>query len=517
MEDLESIRRAIEAAGARAAAIREAREAAVRDATEARAAVAEQEARGAGAEVDALKARAAAAERKIAEAGERMADVTAELEAIKARIAAAERKDIAESQARAAEIEAREAESQARAAELEVRVAKMNQETFFIRLITDQPRSFDAWRRGSSGDSDSEMLLQQPNGTTRVSVADLPLAAVHPGTILECWETFRALYRSTRAAGETQQQPRRVSPWGGQVVLLDRVIELLVKAAQSHAGEKKLRVHFRARVSGGGAGGRCRPSATVVAADDSTLTVRSAAAFLERKLPGESIYSDRGIDIALGLARERARRGLRAVAKEAFIRRDDLSALCVTAVGTTGAQIAFARVRLGAPGRGETFYNHSRPTYPSEETEPLPLLDGWDPEADPHWEPPEEPPAGFAALVGLLASPAEALRPDLASAVPRLVSADLRAVVPGRPAPQPQPAVIRLSGRLGSGGTSDIFAIDAVEAAEEDAVGARRSSPRRPASTRTSTARTARASTASSARRSAAPRSLPRSSTAASR
>lgn len=327
-------------------------------------------------------------------------------------------------------------------------ISRIAQDAFFERLHYQASAACVSGRpsAASSSGSDSKRLFQPD--TTPITVADLPFAAVQPATVLRCWNTFKVLHKTSRVAKD-KRWPAPVS----EVKLLNPVLELLVQAAQSWMDEKHLTVHFQATLSDSLSVQQIRPDGTVVTAGESAFSVRSAVAFIEGKLPSQ------GISSALQQAHNYARRGLRAVAREAFDRGDDLSKLYVTAVGITGAEIAFTRVWMGGPERGAPFSSKHVP-FPSEETGALPLLDGWD-GTDPRWAPPAVPPAGFRALVALLASPANALRPDLGGELRQVTGLLHAAACASVPEPQ-EPAAIHLSGRLGSGGTSDVFAVTAV-------------------------------------------------------
>jgi len=180
-----------------------------------------------------------------------------------------------------------------------------------------------------------------------------------------------------------------------------------------------------------------RPDFTVTLARDAAPSTIGAVLFVEVKKP-------RDIVNAAYQACAYARRRVFKLCCEADARGEPLDGIFSLCAATDGEFVVLARVASGAPPRGESF--SGAVPCPTRQSEPLPLLGGWDFRSPPAFA--AEPPDGFRALWRLCSSPAalgggsplEALRVALSSAAGG--------------APE---STLTLGERLGCGGTSDVY------------------------------------------------------------
>jgi hypothetical protein len=224
------------------------------------------------------------------------------------------------------------------------------------------------------------------------------------------------------------------------------VLNALLASAASHS----LRV-WRERVATDDVTvAEMRPDFTLTHCRDAAPSTIGALVIVEAKLPGNLASAVKQVAAYL-------RRRVFKLCLERSSRGEPFADVFSLGVGTDGREIVFVRVRSGAPELGGVLYKTAVPC-PVDMSQRLPLLSAWD-----FCEPLPDfkhlaPPAGYAALVRLLGAPHDKLGfgaplASLTAAVHWGCSAD------GGDGSEREVVVLELSNRLGSGGSSDVYAI----------------------------------------------------------
>ena len=257
------------------------------------------------------------------------------------------------------------------------------------------------------------------------------------------WDSFRARHQvewQPPAAGARFSENRHIHP----------SIRLAWLAAMS-AAPGRLRVwHDEQPAPDDVKRAHVRPDFTLTVARDSAPSIIGALLLCEVKRPGD-------LDAAAYQLRAYLRRRVFKLSSEADARGEALNDIAAFGAATDGAEVVVARVASGAPAPGGS-YARAVPC-PARQMRPLPLFGAWDFIASPppFWAD-AAPPAGFRALWRLCAAPqllgggaalesllaAMQFEPGGDGAGGEATSAELR---------------LTLDERLGSGGTSDVYAV----------------------------------------------------------
>jgi hypothetical protein len=243
------------------------------------------------------------------------------------------------------------------------------------------------------------------------------------------WESFVAAHAAAPPA-----------PSGGSVEI--NVVQPVVMAVARHAAGAAgaLRVWRGKTAADDTIAAAMAPDQVWTHARDAAPTTIGALIIVEVKLPG-------AMDAAIKQAACYARRRVAALFHEADSRGEPGHDVFALAVATDGASLAVLRTSSGAPA--DAAFSNARPC-PTSVTELLPLIEGWSAD-DATRVPtalPRDPPRGFAVLARLLRAPPAALGGGAPLAA-------LAATLDGAA------VMLRFASRLGSGGTSDVYAVDA--------------------------------------------------------
>jgi len=208
-------------------------------------------------------------------------------------------------------------------------------------------------------------------------------------------------------------------------------------AAGAAAGQ--LRVWLGKEASDDNAAAAASPDQVWTHARDAAPSMIGALVIVEVKKPG-------GLRSAVAQAAKYLRRRVAALFHEADARGESGHDIFSVAAATDGHSLALLRMASGAPENGD--FRDACPC-PVLVTEPLPLLPGFSFAAEDAQAPPRDPPPGFLALARVLRAPLAAL----GGAQPL---SQLRVTLAGGAA-----ATLRFGARLGSGGASDVYALQA--------------------------------------------------------
>ena len=223
-------------------------------------------------------------------------------------------------------------------------------------------------------------------------------ATVSRSELRKCWNTFKAFFKTW----EPPQNPRgsferrNVHP----------VMNKLVLAAMP--ADSPLRVWVEEVVADSLAMDEMEPDMTLTSSRDEIPTSLGAVAYGEWKRPKGAgcLSNSTNLQAAAQQSRSCARRSVARLCQEADDRGDDVGAISMVVFGSCGQQIVFSWVYSGAPSAGGSYCDAV--PFPSEQSPPLPLLDGWD-FINPNWQLPDNPPDGFKALACMLSTPLDQL------------------------------------------------------------------------------------------------------------
>ena len=189
---------------------------------------------------------------------------------------------------------------------------------------------------------------------------------------------------------------------------------------------------------------KIRPDFSVSHARDAAASTLGAVLVVEVKLP-------RDLDAAMRQTRIYLRRRVYKLCRERDARGESMDDVFALGVATDGSAVCLVRVSSGAPRAGGSFENAV--PCPAQMCGPLELLGGWDFRSAPApFAALGEPPEGFVALERLMRA-----------AVALAASEALEEVVVAWEAPGEAGEVserLRLTGRLGSGGSSDAYSVE---------------------------------------------------------
>ena len=316
-----------------------------------------------------------------------------------------------------AQRDAEEQRAVAAAAQRDAEAKDVN--TFFVQLravsaSASGAQTSDTTRRGLPPHTFCENLLD-----------DMGFPVVPAETIQRQWGVFRAAFSRRKVPTGTGLERKYVHP----------VMALVIRCAMPE--RPWLRYAMEVTVRDSIDADNMIPDLLFVEADDKAVSPASIVISGEVKLPGN-------LEDAMLQAGNYARRCLEKGCTEAHSRGDDMSGLFACFIGLTN-KVSFGRVQSGAPRPGESFAN-ARPC-PSQWVPEADLFGVWDFKRA--YSPPEQPPAGFALLVRILAAPKSVFGPR---------NEPLQAVqVQFEPPAASLSGHISLSKRLGAGGTSDVY------------------------------------------------------------
>ena len=184
-----------------------------------------------------------------------------------------------------------------------------------------------------------------------------------------------------------------------------------------------------------------RPDFTLTGRRDATPSTIGALLFVEVKLPGQ-------LEDAATQTRTYLRRRVFKLTEEADNRGEALDGIFSYGVATDGARMVLIRVDSGAPPPGRTFKGAS--PCPVLVTEALPLLDNWNFRTPKRFSP-SAVPKGFRALFRICSNP------QVLGSTRALERLGVTLTFEGG---APVDETLELGERLGSGGTSDVYACD---------------------------------------------------------
>ena len=322
--------------------------------------------------------------------------------------------------ASAAELAAAQSASAEMLAESRRELAASHKNMFFVMLdgmsaAASERSSADVSRRGA------------PKPTLAHAKALLAVFPLIPDSVVAAaWEGYRRTHSTLHEAGKKFTEVSHVQP----------IISRLIRYAGGH---EMLLHEFVGKVPDEISVDSIEPDHTLTAARDLLPNLLGAVVQIEDKLPGD-------LNRAVSQVLKYGRRRIRVVTREADIRGEPLDNISTFLCGTDGHEIVFAMMKSGAPY--DNNFAGAVPC-PCETTAPLPLLHGWD-FADASWKPPIIPPAGFAALVRILRAPLSCFDQN---------GIALRAISVTITDHGSRTFDLPLGNRLGSGGTSDVYAV----------------------------------------------------------
>jgi len=189
---------------------------------------------------------------------------------------------------------------------------------------------------------------------------------------------------------------------------------------------------------------KIRPDFCVSHARDAAASTLGAVLVVEVKLPGNLDAAERQTRIYL-------RRRVYKLCRERDARGESMDGVFALGAATDGRAVCIVRVSSGAPRAGCSFENAV--PCPTQMCGPFELLGDWDFRSAPApFAALEEPPEGFEALERLVRAAAMLATNEV-----------LEAVIVTWEAPGEADAVserLRLTGRLGSGGSSDAYSVE---------------------------------------------------------
>jgi hypothetical protein len=363
-----------------------------------------------------------------------------------ARVAAEEQAEAAAARAEAAAARAEAAAARAEN-EREVRLAAEKEieatakEAFFIQMMAISSSS--AADTASNADEERRRAPQPEVVTNCDFFAGFPAAAGDAAGARAAADLARlAAAWAPPPVAESLDENRDVHP----------AVEWALRAALPARG---LRVWHDRVAADCVALAHVRPDFVLTGDRDAAASMVGALLVVEVKLPGD-------LSAAARQTRAYLRRRVFKLCCEADARGEALDGVSALGVATDGAHAVFVRVASGGPPAGASFRSlmpHPRPC-PVLQTSPLELFGAWDfRSSPPPWRGASAPPPALLALARLCAAPA--LLSGGGGALTSL-RVTLRDAAPGAGAPGgAREVVLALGERLGSGGTSDVYALDA--------------------------------------------------------
>ena len=341
------------------------------------------------------------------------------------------------------------AASDAARAAADERAERVEKELFFTQM-----RSISS---SLSSDTSSKTDEVRRGAPAPAAIADDGFLELFPlvaeSKVIEVWGKFRAMHArewmvpavAKAAAGASNRknnlnENKDVHP----------TIALILHAAASTT----LRVWHDSPAPDDVARAHVRPDFTLTSLRDAAPSTIGAKLVCEVKLPGS-------FESAAFQTRAYCRRCVYKRCCEADARGEALDGIAAFGIATDGITLAVVRVASGAPPAGASFAG-AKPC-PVLQSAQLALLPGWDfctPPSSSDWT---EPPAGFRALLRVCSAPS-ALGGDVVLDSLR-VSLALCSGAGGHMLAAPHNEVtLSLGKRLGSGGTSDVYACDGGDA-----------------------------------------------------
>ena len=259
----------------------------------------------------------------------------------------------------------------------------------------------------------------------------LGMPALEEAEARASWARYVAVHAPVPAAAGA---PRAVE----EVRNVQPVVARLSLYAAGSAAEQ-LRVWLGKQAGDDNAAAAISPDQLWTHARDAAPSLIGALIIVEVKKPG-------GLRSAIAQAAKYLRRRVAALFHEADARGESGHGIFSVAVATDGHSLALLRMASGAPENGD--FRDACPC-PVLVTKPLPLLPGFSFAAGDAQAPPHDPPPGFLALARVLRAPLAALGDAQPLSQLLVTLADGTA------------ATLRFGARLGSGGTSDVYALQA--------------------------------------------------------
>ena len=285
----------------------------------------------------------------------------------------------------------------------------------------------------ASGSESSQADVER-RGAPAPVIADegavaLGMPALEEAEARASWARYVAAHAPVPAAPGA---PRAVA----EVRAVQPVVERLSLCAAGAEAEQ-LRIWLGKEASDDNAAAAAIPDQVWTHARDAAPSIIGALVIVEVKKPGHLIS-------AIAQAAKFLRRRVAALFHEADARGESGHGIFSVAAATDGHSLALLRMASGAPENGD--FRDARPC-PVLVTKPLALLPGFSFAAGDAQAPPHDPPPGFLALARVLRAPLAALGSAQPLSELRVTLADGAA------------ATLRFGARLGSGGTSDVYAL----------------------------------------------------------
>jgi hypothetical protein len=246
--------------------------------------------------------------------------------------------------------------------------------------------------------------------------------------------------------------PAPAAPGAPRAVAEVRAVQPVVKRLSlcaAGAEAVQLRIWLGKEASDDNAAAAAIPDQVWTHARDAASSLIGALVIVEVKKPGH-------LNSAIAQAAKYLRRRVAALFHEADARGESGHGIFSVAAATDGHYLALLRMASGAPKNGD--FRDACPC-PVLVTKPLELLPGFSFAAEDAQAPPRDPPPGFLALARVLRAPLAALGSAQPLSELHVTLADGAA------------ATLRFGARLGSGGTSDVYArafFDPKQAKETD-------------------------------------------------
>ena len=236
--------------------------------------------------------------------------------------------------------------------------------------------------------------------------------------------------------------PAPAAPGAPRAVAEVRAVQPVVKRLSlcaAGAEAVQLRIWLGKEASDDNAAAAAIPDQVWTHARDAASSLIGALVIVEVKKPGH-------LNSAIAQAAKYLRRRVAALFHEADARGESGHGIFSVAAATDGHYLALLRMASGAPKNGD--FRDACPC-PVLVTKPLELLPGFSFAAEDAQAPPRDPPPGFLALARVLRAPLAALGSAQPLSELHVTLADGAA------------ATLRFGARLGSGGTSDVYALQA--------------------------------------------------------
>jgi len=257
----------------------------------------------------------------------------------------------------------------------------------------------------------------------------LGMPALEEAEARASWARYVAAHAPAPAAPGA---PRAVA----EVRAVQPVVERLSLCAAGAEAEQ-LRIWLGREASDDNAAAAAIPDQVWTHARDAAPSIIGALVIVEVKKPGH-------LNSAIAQAAKYLRRRVAALFHEADARGESGHGIFSVAAATDGHYLALLRMASGAPENGD--FRDACPC-PVLVTKPLALLPGFSFAAEDAQAPPRDPPPGFLALARVLRAPLAALGSAQPLSELHVTLADGAA------------ATLRFGARLGSGGTSDVYAL----------------------------------------------------------